>query len=93
MIIERSDNFHSVTATLIYISRRCSLYIQTTDEFLCMRVSDPDKGDWVKLKWILQYLRETIDSELTLGADVLINMKSWFDVSYGIHEDFNSYTG
>ena len=90
---ERADNFHSVTAALIYVSRRSRLDIQTAVAFLCTRVAGPDEDDWLKLKRVLQYLRGTIDLVLTLGADDLLNMKSWVDVSYGIHDDCKSHTG
>jgi hypothetical protein len=61
--------------------------------FLCTRVSGPDEDDWTKLKRVLQYLRGTLDLFLTLGADDITKMKSWVDVSYGIHDDCKSHTG
>ena len=90
---KRADNFHSVTASLLFISRRCRLDIQTTIAFLCTRVGNPDEEDWNKLRRVLQYLKGTIDLVLTLGADDITKTKSWIDVSYGIHEDCRSHTG
>jgi len=90
---EKAENFHSVVASLLFISRRCRLDIQIAVAFLCTRVSEPDTDDWNKLRQILQYLRGTIDLFLTLGADDITNMKSWVDVSYGIHDDCKSHTG
>ena len=90
---ERADNFHSVVAALLFVSRRCRLDIQVAIAFLCTRVAEPDEDDWAKLKRVLQYLRGTIDLVLTLGADDLLKMKSWVDVSYGIHADCKSHTG
>ncbi|CAJ1959903.1 unnamed protein product [Cylindrotheca closterium] len=58
---ERADNFHSVTASLLYVSRRCRLDIQTAIGYLCTRVGCPDEDDWVKLKRVLQYLKGSID--------------------------------
>ena len=46
----QADNFHSVVASLLYISRRCRLDIQTTVGFLCTRVSKPNQDDWNKLR-------------------------------------------
>ena len=62
-------------------------------DFLCTRVAEPDEYDWKKLKCVLQYLRGTIDLVLTLGADDITKMKSWVDVSYGIHSDCKSHIG
>lgn len=89
----RADNFHSVTVSLLFVSRRSRLDIQTAVAFLCTRVASPDEDDWIKLKRVFQYLRGTIDLVLTLGADDLLNMKSWVDVSYGVHDDCKSHTG
>jgi hypothetical protein len=90
---EKAENFHSVAASLLFVSRRCRLDIQTAVAFLCTRVSGPDVDDWAKLKRVLQHLRGTLDLFLTLGADDITKMKSWVDVSHGIHDDCKSHTG
>ena len=89
----KTDNFHSVTALLLFISMRSRIDIQTAVSFLCTRVQHPDEDDWKKLRRVLQYLRGTIDLELTLGADDLKKMQSWVDVSYAVHDDCKSHTG
>ena len=61
--------------------------------FLCTIVLEPDEDDWKQLKRVLQYLIGTIDLVLTLGADDITKMKSWVNVSYGIHSDCKSHTG
>ena len=90
---ERADNFHSVVALLLFISKRCRLDIQTAVAFLTTRVSKPNEDDWKKLRRVLQYLRGTIDLRLTLGADNILKAKTWVDVSYGVHNDCKSHTG
>ena len=77
-----ADNFHSVEASLLFVSRRCRLDIQTALGFLCTRVDCSDEDDWAKLKRVL-----SIDLVLTLGGDDMLKMKSWVDVSHGIHDD------
>ena len=56
-------------------------------------MSNPNEDDWNKLRRVLQYLRGTMDLVLTLGADDMTKVKSWVDVSYGIHDDCKSHTG
>ncbi len=90
---ERAENVHSVTALLLFISRRCRLDIQTAVGFLTTRVSCPTVKDWLKLKRVLQYLRGTMDLHFAIGADDIHKMKSWVDVSYGVHSDSQSHTG
>ena len=90
---ERADNFHSVTASLLFVSRRCRLDIQTAIGYLCTRVGCSDEDDWAKLKRVLRYLKDTIDLTRTIGGDDIKRMQSWVDVSYGIHDDCKSHTG
>ena len=88
-----ADNFHSVVASLLYISRRCRLDIQTAVAYLCTRVAHPTQDDWGKLRRVLQYLRGTLDLTLIIGADDMTKSKAWVDVSYGVHNDCRSHTG
>jgi len=90
---KRADNFHSVVALLLFISRRCRLDIQTAIGFLTTRVSCPNEDDWLKLARVLGYLEATKNLKLVLGADDIKKMKSWVDVSYGVHTDCRSHTG
>jgi hypothetical protein len=89
----RAENFHSVVASLLYISKRCRFDIQTAVAFLCTRVSSPDEDDWKKLKRVLEYLRGTIDLKLYIGVDDISKIKSWVDVAYAVHDDCRSHTG
>ena len=82
---ENSEDFHSIVASIFFISRRCRLSIQKLLAFLCTRVAELDKDEWKKLKRVLQYLRGKIYPVLTLATDDITKMKSWVDVSYGIH--------
>jgi hypothetical protein len=88
-----SEIFHSVTAKLLYVSKRSRLDIQLAIAFLCTRVSCSTDKDWLKLKRVLEYLRGTLDEYLTLGADDLSIMKTWVDASYAVHHDMKSHTG
>jgi hypothetical protein len=90
---KKSENFHSVVAKLLYVSKRSRLDIQLAVAFLCTRVSCSTEQDWQKLKRVLEYLRGTLDEYLTLGADDIGMMKTWVDASYAVHMDMKSHTG
>ena len=47
---KKAENFHSVVALLLFVSRRCRLDVQTAVGFLTTRVSKPDEDDWIKLQ-------------------------------------------
>ena len=42
---EKSDNFHSIVASLLFISMRCRLDIQESVAFLCNRIAEPDEDE------------------------------------------------
>ena len=68
---EKSENFHNIEASLLFISSRCRLDIQTAVDFPCTIVAEPNEDNWKKLKLVLQYLKGPIDLVLNLGADVI----------------------
>jgi hypothetical protein len=62
--------------------------------FLTMRVQEPGKDDWGKLKRILKYLNWTQYLKLTLSADQLKLTAHWYvDGLHQIHEDCRGQTG
>ena len=91
--IKDSENYHSTTAKLLYISMRARMDILLAVAFLCTRVSCCDKDDWRKLKRVLQYLYGTMDDSLIIGADSMQKMCTWVDASYAVHPDMKSHTG
>jgi hypothetical protein len=75
------------------VTKRARVDILLAIAFLCTRVANPDIQDWKKLKRVLQYLRGTLDMVMRLGADSLLEMKTWVDASYAVHPDMKSHTG
>jgi hypothetical protein len=84
---------HSITAKLLFVSKRGRPDIQVPISFLTSRVTRADRDDWKKLKRLLEYLHDTIDMPLTLSIDNLSVIKTWVDASYAIHPDMRSHTG
>ena len=74
-------------ASLLFISGRCRLEIQTEVDFLCTRVAETYENDCKKMKRVLQYLIGTINLVLMLGAYDITKMKLWVNVLYRIHSD------
>ena len=52
----RQENFHSTTAKLLYIEKRCRPDMELVTAFLTTRVSNPTEEDWKKLKRAVTYL-------------------------------------
>jgi hypothetical protein len=85
--------FHSITAKLLYLSKRSRPDILTSVAFLTKRVTKPQVEDMKKLERTIQYVRETKELGLTLSAEDPITVKSYIDASYGVHQDMKSHTG
>jgi hypothetical protein len=88
-----AENFHRITAMLLYVSKRSRLDIQLAIAFLCTRVEKSTTQDKEKLRRVLEYLSGTLDDVLILGADDLTIMRTWVDASYAVHDDMRSHTG
>ena len=93
LTMEESDNFHSIVAKLLYVSKRARIDIELPIAFLCTRVSCSTEQDQGKLARVLEYLSGSLDDWLILGADDIACMSNWVDSSYAVHEDMKSHTG
>ena len=88
-----SETFHRIVAKLLYVSIRARMDLLLSVGFLCTRVSKSTKQDQNKLRRVLEYIKGTIDTVLTLGADSLDKLRTWVDASYAVHPDMRSHTG
>jgi len=61
--------------------------------FLCTRVSKSTLQDWAKLKRVLLYIKGTLNMPRILGADSMVNLLTWVDASYAVHDDMKIHTG
>jgi hypothetical protein len=90
---ERIDTFHTITAKLLFLSKRARPDLQQAVGFLTTRVKCPDTDDWKKLCRVIKYLRGTAGLKLTLEADDAHVIKWWVDAAFGVHNDMRSQTG
>jgi hypothetical protein len=57
--VEKSDEFHSYVAKLLYVAKRVRPDILTATTYLCSRVSEPTTRDWEHLVHLLGYVKRT----------------------------------
>lgn len=89
---EEREMFHTLTAKLLYLSKRVRPDILTAIAFLARRVQSPDIDDQKKLLRVVRYIRGTSALGLRLRADQ-ISILAYVDASYGVHSDMRSHTG
>ena len=90
---KKSESFHSIVATLLWIMKRARPDLETAVGFLCTRVSKSDDMDWKKLRRTIAFIRGTIDDVRIIGADSLSKIYTWVDAAYGVTADMKSQTG
>ena len=89
-----SEDFHSNTAKLLFLSKRTRPDICVPVSFLTSRVQESTEQDMGKLKRVLRYLLGTKHMGITLEADSqIIRLRCFVDASYGVHRDCKSHTG
>ena len=87
------EEFHTVTAQLLYLSKRARPDLQTAIAFLCTRVKSPDADDDKKLARVIRYLEKTKYLPLILRVNKNGAVQWWVDASFAVHEDMRSRTG
>ena len=90
---DKAQEFHHITAQLLFLSARARRDIQVTVAFLTTRVKKPDVDDWGKLQRVLKYLQGTKYMKLLLSIDDLSKIMWWVDASDRTHEDCKGHTG
>ena len=91
---DAKEHFHSLTAKLLYLSKRTRPDILVAVSFLTSRVLVATEQDGIKLTRVLRYLYGTQDLGVTLEADNQVyKLYGFIDASYGVHADAKSHTG
>ena len=90
---QKAKDFHSYTASTLYLSKRNLLETQLTTGFLTTRVSEPDVDDQSKLERLLKYINSSKHIGLCLDFRGATNIVASIDASYGVHYDGKSHSG
>ena len=89
---EDMENFHSLVAKLLYLSKRVRPDLLLVTNFLSTRVSCPTIGDMEKLNRALRYLHSTQDFGINIDVNSNLHVIAYVDASYAVHKDFKSRT-
>jgi histone deacetylase 1/2 len=89
----KSIEFHSRVAKLLYLAKRVRPDILCATTFLSTRVQFSTEQDWQKLDRILRYLNGTKELGIVLNIGKEISVRAFVDASFGVHADFKGHTG
>ena len=90
---KEKEEYHTLTAQCLYLSKRGRPDIQQAVAFHCTRVNNPDRDDQKKLARLIRYLMSTIYLPLILSMNNNGVSEWWVDASFAIHNDMRSRTG
>jgi hypothetical protein len=87
------ETFHSIVAKLLHVSHRGTSGHSAVDRFPLHQgiMQYQTRLDEVEASW--EYLNGTLKDVRIIGADDLVNMKTWVDASYAVHMDTKSHMG
>ena len=91
--IAQANFFHSMTKRLLFDSKRVWLDIQVVVAYLCTRVLEPTKDNYLKLARFIRYLHATVYLPLTIRWDDSGTLLWSIDASFVVPNDMRSHTG
>ena len=93
--IKEADEFHSMTARLLFaaMQARSDTDIQVAVAYLCTRVREPTRDDYLKFTRVIGYLCCIIYLQLVVGWDASGILLWSIDASFAVHNDICSHTG
>ena len=90
---EDAEQFHPHVERILLASKRERSNIQVCVAFLCTQVKSPMEQDYMKLRIVISYLKETVHLLLAIGTDNSGTLTWNNDVSFAIHQECKSPTG
>ena len=91
----RRSIFHTITAKVLYVSRRLRLDLLFAVSFLSTRVINPTEEDWAKLCRVIGYMKRTANMARIIPRqdETIVRLEQYVDASFGLHHDGKSHTG
>ena len=92
MLLDRTkvDEYHSLTATVLYLGMQIRVGLQLATGFLCTRVKAPDEQDWKKVGHLMKYQQATVFLPLIIQSDGKGTI-IYTHGSHSIHSDMNGH--
>lgn len=89
-----AERFHTGTAKLLFVAKRCRPAILTAVSFLCSRVTTSTVEDARKLERVMKYLRGTPSQPIKYEKGTQkMELFAYVDAGYGVHHTGESRSG
>ena len=90
---DKAEQFHTMVAKGLFVTKRARQDIQPAIAFLCTRVKTPTDEDWGKLRKMVKFLEQTQNDCLILRSDKTNVIKWSLDAAFAVHPGMKSHTG
>jgi hypothetical protein len=92
LLKKQKEDYHSLVATCLFLSKRARPDLQFAVSFNTTRVKEPRVCDWLKLRRLVSYAYDTKDTELVLRPRGIF-VEAYADASFATHHDKKSHLG
>ena len=89
----KAEVLHSTVAKALFLTMRARPDVRLPVAFLCTRVKEPTTYDWFKLKRMMNFLKKTVNDDLTIRLGDITKSIFSIDASCAVHPDGRSHTG
>ena len=89
----QAELFHTMTAQGLFLCKDGHPDIAPAIAYLTTRVQKPNCTDWMKLRQMMRFLKQTVKDKLTLRTDGSGHLKWHSNAAFTLHGDFRSHTG
>jgi hypothetical protein len=90
---ERAQTFHTFVMKMMFFCKHGRLDVNLGVSTPGTRVKEPNKGNWNKLIWKMNFLKQTQEDVLTLEADNSQTLTQYVDTAFAVHPDMTSHNG
>ena len=81
-----------LTAQGLFACKRGWPDIAPAITYLTTQVRSPNQDDWMKLVWMMKFLKQTVKDQLFLQSDGTRTFKWHVNTAFAVHPDFKSHT-
>ena len=90
---DKASIFHSIAAKMLFITKRGRPDLEPTVQFMCTRVTKSTEQDWIKMRRLMLFLKNTINERRYIAIKDKGAMFTWVDAAYAVYGNMRSQTG
>mmetsp|Transcript_73676 Transcript_73676/g.213428 ORF Transcript_73676/g.213428 Transcript_73676/m.213428 type:complete len:334 (-) Transcript_73676:1990-2991(-) len=90
---EKAKIFHTFVMKAMFLGKHARQDLLPGITFMATRMREPNEGDWIKLKKMMNFLKAMENDIAMLSANGSNTVQWAVDAAFAVHGDFKSHTG